>query len=491
MAGIRQTFYESFLDWFVQSFGDTTWYPLGTGGGGNIKSALEGTKRAKVPPPNNDNLIYDKDFQNFLDVYAQDLMSSNTSQGFSLGAYWNNYVEDLKANTLPKGKAAEKPGQLTPEQAMKEKFETLDQLNNLVNLKDVAQARASGQPLDVEDQALYDDNKEEIDALGQPGAIDRLFSALPYWRDYESGMVMAQGQPIVGPKGTLMQLGSKLYDNIGTNENPIWAVVNDETSMQNALGQASGGDTELDWWKALDDQNARNQSNAIRLSESDQDQRNTNRAFEYNVQQDQINQQQRASSEAKQFALQQEQIRAQALDRVAALRANPGDWIQAWYAENEFNKMYGPTSDNSAGNNIYNQALWAQKNATADPYNESKAMQLGQAMEASGGKTQGPPGYSGISERKPQAPTQPAYLSAFGAKPNAYGEIQNSKIGVASGQLWGRTPWSQQEGLGSYLTWNKGYQGSPLGLNDYQDYVQARLDKYAKQAKWRPAGGLA
>jgi len=92
-----------------------------------------------------------------------------------------------------------------------------------------------------------------------------------------------------------------------------------------------------------------------------------------------------------------------------------------------------------------------------------------------------------INAGKPQMPPTPAWLPQFVPGLQAGRPLTKKRTDVASGQLWGRTPWSQREMLGGYLEFTSGKGGAPT-LRDYQEMVQSMLPRgRERQARWKPA----
>lgn len=83
-------------------------------------------------------------------------------------------------------------------------------------------------------------------------------------------------------------------------------------------------------------------------------------------------------------------------------------------------------------------------------------------------------------------PPTPYWLPAFSPGQVAGQPMQKLPTPVPSGQLWGRTPWSQREGLRSYVEWGAGTPGLPAAYQDLIDRMYMMLPQRSptRAARW-------
>ena len=81
-------------------------------------------------------------------------------------------------------------------------------------------------------------------------------------------------------------------------------------------------------------------------------------------------------------------------------------------------------------------------------------------------------------------PPTPYWLTAFSPEQIVGQPIQKLPVKVPSGQLWGRTPWSQQQGLESYIEYAA---GTPGVIASYQDLIDRMYMMRIRNAPTRAA----
>ncbi len=85
--------------------------------------------------------------------------------------------------------------------------------------------------------------------------------------------------------------------------------------------------------------------------------------------------------------------------------------------------------------------------------------------------------------RRAQLPPTPEWMPSYVPGLEAGEPITKERARVASGQLWGQTPWSQRQMLGGYLQWASPY--GPPTLTDYEQMVESMLPQKAeKTPRW-------
>ena len=224
--------------------------------------------------------------------------------------------------------------------------------------------------------------------------------------------------------------------------------------------------------------------------------------------------------------LTEQQLAQERQETMAQLRAQPSSWIQAW----EFENMPTPATAVMGRERLWEELTPEERGARmmlgemgkagysgfagastrkmieegyADPRAYERAKATAEAVEQPyppgpypvtmpGTEKEAwrlhfasqPPG-PGPAAVRPTGPQAPEWLPEFVPGLEAGQPITKQRTTLASGQQWGRTPWSQREMLGGFLEW-----ASPKGiptLRDYEELVRQQLPKPTPKARVRPA----
>lgn len=414
------------------------------------------------PPNNDENLRNLPEFQQFVIDYENAVLDfvqqylGNVGQGYGLTDYLAIALQRNLAAQTEYGYALDS-GQLYPDQILDNIMALIGHVNQVA-----------------------------------VGGLDP--TALPGYAELESEAARQYGE-IRGNNNDERWYGGKYYINDGTAGNPYFRVATekiDDEGMteyqrrQNALDEAKFAEEQRQWatkfgYDQLQDRLAMEQSNQ-------------QAAWSNQLQQRQLDLQSQAEQRQEQ-------------ERIAALKANPADWIEAWYAEHpdQEARWTNPNAEYSAYASAAAQdtrrEMQRQTAQNSNPYGSLKQGQLpyqaslaenyadlnnkaAQSLAMAGGGNLMDYYQPAISRNPPT----PGWLPKFAPSLTAGQEINPSRVLLASGQLWNQTPWSQRQGLGGYLKYNAGYNGSPTNLTDYEDYIKRNLPQRYNAAGMRAAG---
>jgi hypothetical protein len=285
--------------------------------------------------------------------------------------------------------------------------------------------------------------------------------------------------------------------------------INDPATLNSLIGNSSNKESQLD----RDQFNADQMANAYNLWENqrqgEQEQQRWINQFEYNKQQDAFSR----DYQNRQLALQERQ---QALDQqnyIANVKANPRNWIQAWFLENPNagQRIMGPGEQvGQAAETAWHNLLQARQNLQGqmDWYNTKGQGYLSPTFQGEMPLANEAGTYSSATVNPLRDAAQEAlaaesaykqamqarndYVNAYGypepqyvpsepqlpgnLKPFARDEGLKTAPRVASGQLWNKTDPTSKQMVGGWMNYAGGY-GDEWGLNNYQSLVNSMLPK--------------